>query len=98
MGFKFEKLKPIERISTSSEKEENIKSDQCIVMEESEDLTENILIDNKILEEDKKCKEKQKSKKNYTKAFKCDKCDKKYTWYTGLSNHKRFVHNKPKET
>ena len=40
-----------------------------------------------------------KPKKQFTKGFKCDLCDKKYTWYTGLSNHKRFVHNnKTKET
>ena len=42
---------------------------------------------------------KKSSKKQFTKGFKCDLCDKKYTWYTGLSNHKRFVHNnKTKET
>merc|ERR1711983_419378 len=35
----------------------------------------------------------KKPKKQFTKGFKCDLCDKKYTWYTGLSNHKRFVHN-----
>ena len=41
----------------------------------------------------------KKPKKQFTKGFKCDLCDKKYTWYTGLSNHKRFVHNnKTKET
>ena len=35
-------------------------------------------------------------KKNFSKEFQCDKCDKKYTWYCGLANHKRFVHNKLK--
>merc|ERR1712079_494591 len=41
----------------------------------------------------------KKAKKQFTKGFKCDLCDKKYTWYTGLSNHKRFVHNnKTRET
>ena len=39
---------------------------------------------------------KQREKKNYTKSFNCDKCDKKYTWYSGLSNHNRFVHNNQK--
>ncbi len=27
-------------------------------------------------------------------SFRCDKCDKKYIWYSGLANHKRFLHNK----
>ena len=36
----------------------------------------------------------KKIKKNYSKAFKCDQCDKRYTWYSGLSNHRRFVHKK----
>ena len=40
----------------------------------------------------------KKIKKNYSKAFKCDQCDKRYTWYSGLSNHRRFVHKKSKET
>ena len=44
-------------------------------------------------------KSTKRSKKQFTKGFKCDLCEKKYTWYTGLSNHKRFVHNnKTKET
>lgn len=47
---------------------------------------------------DPKQKSEKKTKKNFTKGFKCDQCEKKYTWYTGLSNHKRFVHNKHKET
>merc|ERR1711953_774987 len=45
-----------------------------------------------------KIKQDKKPKKQFTKGFKCDLCEKKYTWYTGLSNHKRFVHNKQKET
>merc|ERR1711997_792703 len=45
-----------------------------------------------------KMKHDKKPKKQFTKGFKCDLCEKKYTWYTGLSNHKRFVHNKQKET
>ena len=40
----------------------------------------------------------RKNNKNYSKAFKCDKCEKRYTWFSGLSNHKRFVHSKLKET
>jgi len=48
---------------------------------------------------DSSYKMNKKPKKQFTKGFKCDLCDKKYTWYTGLSNHKRFVHNnKTKET
>ena len=39
---------------------------------------------------------KPKERKNFSKEFKCDKCEKKYTWYSGLANHKRFVHNKLK--
>ena len=39
----------------------------------------------------------RKNYKNYSKSFKCDMCEKKYTWYSGLSNHKRFVHTKIKE-
>ena len=40
------------------------------------------------------CLKERKNNKKYSKQFKCDKCDKRYTWYSGLSNHKRFVHNK----
>ena len=40
---------------------------------------------------------RNKEKKIFSKKFQCDKCDKKYTWYSGLANHKRFVHNKQKE-
>ena len=98
MGIKFEKLKPIVSSLSCSKEEENIKSDQCFVKEESEDLNVDKLIDSEFSKIDKKLKKKHKSKKNYTKAFKCDQCEKKYTWYTGLSNHKRFVHNKAKET
>jgi hypothetical protein len=49
-----------------------------------------------ITSDDKRLKD-QKNNKNYSKSFKCDLCDKKYTWYSVLSNHKRFVHNKGKE-
>ena len=42
-------------------------------------------------------KNQPKEKKIFSKKFQCDKCDKKYTWYSGLANHKRFVHNKQKE-
>ena len=44
-----------------------------------------------------KMKQDKKPKNQFSKGFKCDLCEKKYTWYTGLSNHKRFVHNKQKE-
>ena len=40
----------------------------------------------------------RKNKKNFSKTFKCDLCDKSYTWYSGLSNHKRFLHSILKET
>ena len=40
----------------------------------------------------------RKNNRNYSKSFKCDMCEKKYTWYSGLSNHKRYVHNKIIET
>ena len=49
-----------------------------------------------------KAKEKNikftKEKKNYSKSYKCEECDKKYTWYIGLANHKRFVHTMKRET
>ena len=47
---------------------------------------------------DTNCLKERKNNKKYSKQFKCDKCDNRYTWYSGLSNHKRFVHNKLKET
>jgi hypothetical protein len=52
-----------------------------------------------ILKKEKKEKKtnKQNEKKHYSKSFQCDKCDKKYTWYSGLANHKRFVHKTTKE-
>ena len=61
----------------------------------------------KVLEDDTKvqiskasvdCKKEQSKKKNFSKTFKCDLCAKSYTWYSGLSNHKRFVHSRMKET
>ena len=46
---------------------------------------------------EKERKRNKQKEKNYSKSFKCDKCDKKYTWYSGLANHKRFVHNNKRE-
>ena len=43
-------------------------------------------------------KKERNNKKNFSKTFKCDLCDKSYTWYSGLSNHKRFLHSILKET
>ena len=56
-------------------------------------------LNDKILksENDHENKNIHKEKKIFSKKFNCDKCDKKYTWYSGLANHKRFVHNKIKE-
>ena len=48
-------------------------------------------------EDDHQKKTFQKEKEMFSKKYQCDKCDKKYTWYSGLANHKRFVHNKVKE-
>ena len=48
-------------------------------------------------EDDHQKKNVQKEKKIFSKKYQCDKCDKKYTWYSGLANHKRFVHHKVKE-
>ena len=48
-------------------------------------------------DDDQQRKNNQKEKKIFSKKYHCDKCDKKYTWYSGLANHKRFVHNKLKE-
>ena len=61
------------------------------------DITESL--DDKIIksEDDHQKKNNQKEKKTFSKKYHCDKCDKKYTWYSGLANHKRFVHNKVKE-
>jgi phage shock protein A len=62
-----------------------------ISLNEKEEQVEHFLTDTNCLKE-------RKNNNNYSKRFKCDKCDKRYTWYSGLSNHKRFVHNKLKET
>ena len=51
---------------------------------------------NSDIKEKEKKTNKQKGKTNYSKSFQCDKCDKKYTWYSGLANHKRFVHSNVK--
>ena len=75
----------IQAIGKSERKQENISPN------EKEEQVEHILTDTHCLKE-------RKNNKNYSKEFKCDKCDKRYTWYSGLSNHKRFVHNKLKET
>ena len=37
-----------------------------------------------------------KEKKHYSKKYKCELCVTKYTWYSGLANHKRGVHKKEK--
>ena len=60
--------------------------------------------ENKRLETDIIPKEKntyikeRNNRKNFSKTFKCDLCNKSYTWYSGLSNHKRFIHSILKET
>ena len=45
---------------------------------------------------DANCLKERKNNNKYSKQFKCEKCDKRYTWYSGLSNHKRFVYDKLK--
>ena len=61
---------------------------------------ENISVDESVSIDDSDQKEKKikltKDKKNYSKNYKCEECDKKYTWYSGLANHRRFVHKKNK--
>ena len=46
---------------------------------------------------EKERKRNKQKEKNYSNSFQCNKCDKKYTWYSGLANHKRFVHNNKRE-
>ena len=53
---------------------------------------------NKIEKTNIKLKKEKPEKKNFSKAFKCELCDKAYTWYSGLSNHNRFAHTVLKET
>eukprot|EP00092_Neocalanus_flemingeri_P038510 GFUD01041928.1.p1 GENE.GFUD01041928.1~~GFUD01041928.1.p1 ORF type:complete len:203 (+),score=52.04 GFUD01041928.1:94-702(+) len=93
----FEKIQAIENNCSPSEQELNVKSDQCGVKEEKDDLTENKVIVNEHKKFGSDYEKGKKKKKNYSKGFKCDFCDKRYTWYSGLSNHKRFLHNKTKE-
>ena len=46
---------------------------------------------------EKERKRNKQKEKNYSNSFQCDKCDKKYTWYSGLANHRRLVRNHKKE-
>ena len=103
--MKFEELDCSTKIISPSDKFE---SDQCL-FNKDQDKTE--LEENEIDSENKDksiflCKsskveishqKENKSKKNFPKTFKCDICNKGYTWHCGLSNYKRFVHNKLKE-
>ena len=93
----FDKMKPDE-IDICPDKKEDIKSDPIVKNYENRKLLENDFIVSDSFKADKEFEKEKKSNKNYSKKFKCEKCEKKYTWYSGLSNHKRFVHNKPKET
>ena len=100
----------IEESETSSiDNSSNKNLEECVVTRRSENKrevnkensTDCFDFDNEdILDKESSLKmNSKKPKKQFTKGFKCDLCDKKYTWYTGLSNHKRFVHNnKTKET
>ena len=103
--MKFEELYCSTKITSHSDK---FQSDQCLFNKDQDktELEENDIdsdnIDQSIfLSKSWKVeishKKKIKSKKNFTKTFKCDICNKGYTWYSGLSNHKRFVQQKLKE-
>ena len=89
-------------IASNSDKFD-INQDQCIIetdkpeLEENEidsDTMDNSRIGSKCSKDEISDQQENKSKKNFPKTFKCDICNKGYTWYSGLSNHKRFVHNK----
>ena len=42
---------------------------------------------------EKERKRNKQKEKNYSNSFQCDKCNKKYTWYSRLANHKLLLHN-----
>ena len=94
--IKYEKIEAIKDPSFPKINEDKIQSAQLTVMREKE----NISVDKSVSIDKSDQKEKKikltKEKKNYSKNYKCEQCDKKYTWYSGLSNHNRFVHNNQK--
>ena len=85
-------------IDVSDEIEKIKENDQNLLTQVITDDIKGDFCDEKASDLDPILKKVKKSNNRYSKAFKCDKCDKKYTWYSGLSNHKRFAHSRPKET
>ena len=79
----------VEKSNISSSKRENKKETNKDLSTDCFDFDNEEILD----KEETDYKAGKKTKKQFTKGFKCDLCEKKYTWYTGLSNHKRFVHN-----
>ena len=71
-------------------------SDQLNGMREKETISVNELVPSDELHMKEKKTKFIKEKKNYSKTYKCEECDRKYTWYSELANHKRFVHKKQK--
>jgi hypothetical protein len=73
--------------------EENPRNKDKTLMRNEQHLSEYKSVCNSELTERGEKTNKHKDNKVYSKSFQCDKCNKKYTWYSGLANHKRFVHN-----
>jgi hypothetical protein len=94
--IKYEKIEALKDPSISEINEDINKSDQLNLVRDKE----NIIKYECVPSGEKNVKEKKitlgKEKKNYSKQYKCEQCDNKYTWYSGLANHKRFVHTKQK--
>ena len=82
--------------TTNHTKEEVTKANECPKTEVTKASVHECVSVPKNTLNGKNENKKSKERKNFSKEFKCDKCDKKYTWYSGLANHKRFVHNNQK--
>ena len=93
---KYEKIEIIKDPAFPEINEDKIQSAQLTVMREKE----NISVDESVSIDESDQKEKKikltKEKKNYSKNYKCEQCDTKYTWYSGIANHRRFLHKKQK--
>ena len=90
------KIKKIDKLKyqpTIVQVEENPRNKDNTLMREEHNLSEYKPVCNSQIKKKEKKTNKQKEKKNYSKSLKCDKCNKKYTWYSRLANHKILLHN-----
>ena len=94
-GVQIKEIEKTKYSATTLQIKETIQNEDITVLRKEVSEYKSVCIRD-IIDKEKKTN-KLKEKKDYSKGFKCDRHDNKYTWYSGLANHRRLVRNHNKE-